>query len=140
MNASVISRFIITIYYLIILIQRSPLLCMHHTNLSRTEFVASYQTNSDLQGRCRALTGLSCTAHCLIIINFLIYLKVLGVHVYEYIYVPVLTSLSAQYVIFGRLHFRYHLGTWKYFPININFYISWLKQRKYFRAIICFDY
>lgn len=32
------------------------LLCMHHTNLSRTEFVACYQTNSDLQGRCRALT------------------------------------------------------------------------------------
>lgn len=29
--------------------------CMHHTNLSRTEFVAIYQTNSDLQGRCRAL-------------------------------------------------------------------------------------
>jgi len=52
---------------------RSLLLCMHHTNLSRTEFVASYQTNSDLQGRCRALTGLSCTAHYLIIINFLIY-------------------------------------------------------------------
>lgn len=29
---------------------------MHHTNLSRTEFVAWFQTNSDLQGRCRALT------------------------------------------------------------------------------------
>lgn len=27
---------------------------MHHTNLSRTEFVAVFQTNSDLQGRCRA--------------------------------------------------------------------------------------
>lgn len=36
--------------------QRVTLLCMHHTNLSRTEFVAQYQTNSDLQGRCRALT------------------------------------------------------------------------------------
>lgn len=31
--------------------------CMHHTNLSRTEFVACFQTNSDLQGRCRALTA-----------------------------------------------------------------------------------
>lgn len=30
-------------------------LYMHHTNLSRTEFVAQFQTNSDLQGRCRAL-------------------------------------------------------------------------------------
>ncbi|EZA52175.1 hypothetical protein X777_08688, partial [Ooceraea biroi] len=50
-------------------VQPSPLLCMHHTNLSRTEFVASYQTNSDLQGRCKALTGralLSRMAHRLL--------------------------------------------------------------------------
>ncbi|TGZ55400.1 hypothetical protein DBV15_08572 [Temnothorax longispinosus] len=54
---------VIKLDFMLHLFQRSPLLCMHHTNLSRTEFVASYQTNSDLQGRCRALTGLSCTAH-----------------------------------------------------------------------------
>lgn len=38
---------------------KSSLQCMHHTNLSRTEFVALLQTNSDLQGRCRALISMT---------------------------------------------------------------------------------
>lgn len=47
------------ILYFSILVDSSSILKqlnLQHTNLSRTEFVVEYQTNSDLQGRCKAGT------------------------------------------------------------------------------------